>query len=132
MLLDLFVLSDVQRSHRVVRRRRCRAAAHAATPPRAVSDQAMTTIECAPAGRCFPASPSPPTSINRPEPSLAGASSAQKSRPGASRQNRSFSRGLSAKTVTQVNSTNSAVFLFLFLFRLELWKFIANHRKIIK
>jgi hypothetical protein len=57
------------------------------------SGQATTTGGYARAPGCFPASPSPLTSINRPEPSLAGASSAQKSRPGASRQNRSFFQG---------------------------------------
>jgi hypothetical protein len=90
------------------------AAVRAATPPWAIARQASTTNGCAREWRFSGASPSLPTSINRPEPSLAGASSAQKTRPGASRRNRSFPRGLSVQTVTQMNSTIQDFFPFSF------------------
>jgi hypothetical protein len=75
-----------------------------APPPRATSRRAKATCGCARAPSCSPTTPLPPTSFLRPPPAVSHKSSSVHSRPGTSRKNSTNSRGLTAQSVTQVNS----------------------------
>jgi hypothetical protein len=78
--------------------------ASVAAPPQAASGQAGQPSVCARTPWCFPITPPPPTSFLRPPPAVSPKSSSVQSRPGTSRKNSTNSRGLTAQSVTQMNS----------------------------
>ena len=80
------------------------AAARAARPPRAIAGQDTTTSRRALVRASSPAAPLLPTSTPTPKLRSPTSSPVFSSRPGTTRNNWKFSRGLIAQTVTQVNS----------------------------
>jgi len=80
------------------------AAARAAMPPRAITGQTSATRRCALVRASSPTAPLPPTSTPTSKLQSPTSSSVFSSRPGTSRDNLKFPRGLTAQTVTQVNS----------------------------